>query len=99
MMTKDELDALREVAANATQVVSWYPHGVEDGTVRGPYHRWFKCTGNEDGKHPTANIENDVNFAAAAMNNLVPLLDHIEELERQIVDLTMHNELTGDSDD
>lgn len=81
---------IREIEARcnaATKVVAWYPHGY-DGTVRGPFGRWFKCTGGDNGmgdpiKYPTpvASIEDDVAYAACAMNELPWLLQLIRTQE------------------
>src|SRR3990167_10012965 len=43
---KQRLDEIEARAKAATQVVRWYPH-TEDGTVRGPFHRWFTCRGGD----------------------------------------------------
>lgn len=79
------LKQLREIAAKATQVVSWYPHhsGGDDhgATVRGPFCRWFRVTAvDEQYRKHVASDYDDAQFAAAAMNNLIPLLDLIEEM-------------------
>jgi hypothetical protein len=80
-MTNDELKALRDIANNSTRVVAWYPHYSE---VRGPFCRWFTCSDVSDiYKKDVSSKENDCNFAAAAMNNLVPLLDEVELLRAE----------------
>ncbi len=95
-MTKDELNRLGEIAAKSTDVVYWYTHESQ-GQVRGPHNRWFQCTGGDD--RYTASIEEDIYFAAAAMNSLKPLLDHVNSLEKTITDLkinlSMEEELLG----
>jgi hypothetical protein len=96
-MTKEERDKLREIASKATQVVSWYAHPAE---VRGPFHRWLNISEVDDKyKGNVASQADDAEFAAAAMNNLVPLLDTIDKLEKQVksleVDLAIESELTG----
>ena len=100
-MSRDELEELKKVANKSTRVVGWYAHPYE-GEVRGPFGRWFTCTGGENaGVQPesVADISDDCKFAAAAMNNLVPLLEHIEKLEKEIIDLTIEEELTGNRND
>ena len=99
-MTKDQLNELREVAAKATQVVSWYPHSTE---VRGPFCRWFNVSEVDDQyAKNVASQADDAKFAAAAMNNLVPLLDHIEKLQKEVdelkIDLAIETELVGKND-
>lgn len=94
-MKRLDLEELREVASKATQVVSWYPHsasGTDDenvaATVRGPYGRWLKVsTVIEQYKNRVANGVDDAVFAAAAMNNLVPLLDELEKARQRIDEL------------
>jgi hypothetical protein len=44
---------------------------------------------------PVSSTEDDCHFAAAAMNNLVPLLDEIDEMEKKIADLQLELILTG----
>lgn len=91
-MTKAERQVLRDLAQKSTPVVSWYPHPYE-GQIRGPWNRWFTISGDpaqykkRDGVLTPASYEDDVNFAAAAMNNMVALLDEIERLERDNQDL------------
>ena len=89
-ITKDLLEKLKEIASYSTKVVAWYPHWY-DGTVRGPFGRWFTLTGGDNGmgdpvKYPTpvADIGDDVAFAAAAMNSFVPLMNEVERLNGQI---------------
>lgn len=83
---------LRELANASTRVVGWYPHSQYDGyhpgraSVRGPFGRWFLvegANGEVEGSpiYPVADLYDDAKFAAAAMNNLVALLDRIDELE------------------
>jgi hypothetical protein len=92
-MTKDERKMLRDLASKSSCVVSWYPYSLGDGyhpgqaSVRGPSGRWFLVTGGESGSmtgglgEGVAELNDDARFAAAAMNNLVPLLDEIDRLE------------------
>lgn len=88
-MTRDELMMLRALAAKSTAAVAWYPHGqVEQcssfkfgASVRGPFHRWLYVEEVDPRyKGNVAEAEDDAKFAAAAMNNLVPLLDYIDKL-------------------
>jgi hypothetical protein len=89
-------DELRELISKSTQVNGWYAHGYEDGTVRGPYHRWFKCSEVDDKyKHNVAPVNDDVNFAAAAMNNLEALLDLLDAAEEKVADLQIELILMG----
>jgi hypothetical protein len=74
VITTDEVKALRRVAAKSTRVVAWYAHPEE---VRGPFGRWFRCS------VPVSHASDDCKFAAAAMNNLVPLLDSIDVLRER----------------
>ncbi len=91
MGTKIELDALEALALKSTPVNSWYAHGPGDqcknteATVRGPYHRWFTISGATDQyKEHVGDLYDDARFAAAAMNNMLPLIARIRELEKQI---------------
>jgi hypothetical protein len=102
-LTKKQRDQLRELASKSTQVVGWYDHGLQDGTIRGPFHRWFKCEEVEPkyARH-VASVPAETAFVTAAMNNLVPLLDEldtkdkeIDELNREILDLKMELILLG----
>lgn len=74
-------------------MVGWWEHR---GTIRGPWNRWFSCDVGSDteGKH-LAPVEDDIAFAAAAMNNLVHLLDDLDEAEKKIIDLKMELILMG----
>jgi hypothetical protein len=87
VITTDEVKALRRVAAKSTRVVAWYAHPEE---VRGPFGRWFRCSGGDNGMGdpvkypvPVSHASDDCKFAAAAMNNLVPLLDSIDVLRER----------------
>jgi len=88
-MTKDERKVLRDLANQSTLVNAWYPHhggkdSTAEATVRGPFNRWFKCTNIElKYSHHVAEDYDDCRFAAAAMNNLVPLLDEVDRLEAE----------------
>lgn len=101
-VTKDERKALRAIAEKSTPVVAWYPHGPGDGyhpgqgSVRGPFGRWFLVSGGDNGMQdpvkypvPVAPLEDDAKFAAAAMNNLVPLLDELDLRDKMIEELVL----------
>ena len=91
---------LRELAKSSTKVAGWYAHSQYDGyhlgqaSVRGPFGRWFLVSGGDNGMKdpvnhpvPVSDLFDDAKFAAAAMNNLVALLDEIEVLESRIKEL------------
>lgn len=91
--TQFTLKELRAIADASTRVVGWYAH-TYSGEVRGPFCRWLTVTGGDNGmvdpiKYPTpvSSIADDTLFAAAAMNNLVPLLDYIDTLKARIAEL------------
>ncbi len=104
MITKELKNELRKLAENSTKVVSWYPHSQYDryhpgkASVRGPFGRWFLLDGGEckNGSpelgQGVADLYDDAKFAAAAMNNLVPLLDRVEELEKSLYFVHLHLE-------
>lgn len=86
-----KLDEWEAVAIKSTKVVAWYPHGAEDGTVRGPFGRWFRCEPGDDqskfypgNKGVLASIEDDVNFAAVAMNSFQKLISVIRKQQEVI---------------
>jgi len=78
-ITSVDLQMLKELEKNSTQVVGWYANG---GTVRGPFCRWFEVTkvAPEHDKD-VGTAEADVRYCAAAMNYLPKLVERIEELE------------------
>ena len=98
MIDNKSAKELRELAAASTRVVNWYPHSQSDGgyhpgkaSVRGPFGRWFLVSGGDNGMGdpikypvPVADLYDDAKFAAAAMNNLVPLLDEVETLRDRL---------------
>jgi hypothetical protein len=98
-MNKEQRDLLRELANKSTKVVAWYPHSQYEGfsggaTVRGPYHRWFTVkpgssgTGDEiNNPAPVSDPYDDAKFCAAAMNNLVSLLDELDKKDQIITEL------------
>lgn len=94
-MSREEL---RKIAEESSDVVAWYPH-PEDNTIRGPFGRWLQVIEGGSGypgvPAPIATAENDTRFTAAAMNNLVPLLDELDAMERKIVDLQLELILMG----
>lgn len=81
-LTAKDLQMLKELEKNSTQVVGWYANGH---TVRGPFHRWFEVTkvAAEYEKY-VGTMEADVQYAAAAMNYLPKLIERIEQLEAQL---------------
>lgn len=93
-MTRINLSKILELCSRATQVVSWYPHGPYDGyhpgeaSVRGPFCRWLivKEGGgwDESKPKPVANVEDDAEFAAAAMNNIVAIIEDNRRLVRAL---------------
>lgn len=99
-ITRQALDKLRTIACASTKAVAWYAHSQYDGShpeqasVRGPFGRWFLVLGGDNGmgdpvKHPTpvAGLFDDAKFAAAAMNSLSSLLDHIDAQAAEIAEL------------
>lgn len=86
-LKEEDLDYLKEVCAKSTNVVGWYAHGY-DGTVRGPFCRWFTCSevSPEYRKH-VADVSDEVEFAAAAMTSLPFLLKLIDEKNAKIKEL------------
>lgn len=73
--------------------MGWWDNG---GTVRGPWHRWFTCQfGTDDKGEHLSSVEDDTRFAAAAMNNLVHLLDELDAKEAKILDLQIELLLMG----
>lgn len=93
MLTRDERKVLRELAEKSTRVNAWHPYRGGDGygpeaSVRGPCFRWLKCTKVEQRyADMVADEYDEVKFAAAAMNNLVPALDSLDEKDARISDL------------
>lgn len=80
-ITKEQREELRVLESKSTMVVGWYAHSQE---VRGPFHRWFTCSEvSEQYKKHVAWPWDDCAFVAGAMNNLVPLLDKVDELEAE----------------
>lgn len=70
----------KEIADAATKTVAWHPH-KEDSTVRGPYHRWFKCAEGDMQYSPRiSEVEKDIEYCAAAMNAMPLLIAEVEGL-------------------
>lgn len=81
-ITAADLKMLKDLEKNSTQVVGWYANGH---TVRGPFHRWFEVTKvAPEYEKNVGSMEDDVRYAAAAMNYLPKLIERIEELEAQL---------------
>ena len=77
--TESLLKELEELEKNSSRVVAWYSHGDEDGTIRGPWHRWFKCQEGDNGRPDSiGTVKEDCDYAAAAMNSLPALLQIIK---------------------
>ncbi len=80
--TEKELEILKELCGKATQVVGWYAHYKQ---VRGPFCRWFEITEVADQyKQHVGTIRDDLNYCAAAMNELPRLIAEIERLKKQL---------------
>lgn len=82
---QDTLTQWEEIIKKSTKAVLWYPH-TYDGTIRGPFNRWFRCERGDDqsDKYPPnkgliSSIECDVEFAALAMNNFQKLIDTVRK--------------------
>jgi hypothetical protein len=86
-VTRELLDRLREIANKSSHMVAWYPHRYE-GQVRGGFCRWFECTeggGWDKSKaSPIADVADDVEYCAAAMNHMPALLDYIDQLRAEL---------------
>ena len=83
---KQQLQTLLKLADAASPVVAWYAHGNENGTVRGPFHRWFTCSEVEDRyKQHVASVDDDCRYAAAAMN-AVPTLVKVLQVAIDFMD-------------
>ena len=79
--TVEEIKRLKDICNKASKVVTWYDYGDEDGTVRGPWCRWFKCEEGVVKNRPdsVSDVADDVTFAAEAMNNFLPILLELEK--------------------
>ena len=78
-ITSADLQMLKELANNATQVVGWYAHPSQ---VRRPFCRWFEVTKvAPEYEKNVGTMADDAKYCAAAMNYLPKLVERIEELE------------------
>lgn len=86
MTLLEKLDALIAETEKATKVNKWYSHPWE-GTVRGPFHRWFTCAPVDERyqKH-VASVADDTEFAAAAMNNYPAALRALKKAVERLQD-------------
>lgn len=81
-ITSKDLEFLKELKQKSTQVVGWYANGH---TVRGPFHRWFEVSKvSPEYEKNVGRMEDDVAYAAAAMNYVPALIERIEQLEAQL---------------
>lgn len=75
---------IKDRKAKSTQVNGWYAHAYEDGTIRGPFHRWFRCTEvAPQYRQHVASVADDVEYAAAAMNYAPLLVEEYEKLKEK----------------
>ena len=88
------MNALKELHDKSTKVNAWYAHGWEDGTVRGPFHRWFKCSEVEPryAKH-VAGVAEDTEYCAGAMNLAPYLINAVETLLKRVSELELDLEM------
>lgn len=88
MTPTEKLVELRKLAEKSSKVVRWYAHGGSDGTVRGPYMRWFKCLEIEpEYRQYMASVTDDVEYCAAAMNELPRLIESLEVAIKALDDI------------
>lgn len=74
----------KRLAEKATEVVRWYPHQY-DGTIRGPFCRWFKCSEvDEKYRENVASVADDVEYGAEAMNAAPQLADAVIEMVEKL---------------
>lgn len=70
--------------ANSTRVNGWWAHR-EDGTIRGPFCRWLTVSEVDPiYKKNVAEIGDDVDYAAAAMNDLPKVIEALRTAMSQI---------------
>lgn len=69
------LQEVGEKTSKSSNVVDWYSH-PELGQIRGPYMRWFQCSGGNE-KY-TASISDDVEYCTMAMNEVPKLLEALK---------------------
>lgn len=98
-LSKEVEKLLRDSLARSTNVVGWWPHGY-DGTVRGPFFRWFKCAEvSPEYEKNVASVEDDTEYCAMSMNAVPILLNEIDALRREneksnsVTDPTLGNEI------
>lgn len=97
IMTDEEVQKIKEAKDKSTLVVSWYAHSQFDGyhpgqaTVRGPFGRWFRVSGGDNGigdpvncPTPVADMFDDAKYAALALNSVPRFIQEREELKRRL---------------
>ena len=90
------MDEIKHTKSKSTQVNGCYDHGYENGTIRGPFHRWFRCQEVDDQyKQHVASVADDVAYAAAAMNYAPALVEEIERLQARVNELEAERILLG----
>jgi hypothetical protein len=78
---KLDINKLKELMKNSTNVVNWYPYMETNGaTVRGPWSRWFRVDDVDYGKEHVSSALDDAKYAAAAMNSMPALLALLDDL-------------------
>jgi len=86
--TNEKLKELKRVCHRSSRVNAWYDYGSE-GSVRGPWNRWFLCQkGSDDAPESVASVKDDVTFASKAMNHFENLIDEVLRLREQVQTLT-----------
>ena len=83
MIDEKTLEKWKEISKKSTRVVGWYPHAHE-GEVRGPFHRWFTCTGGENYPDSVASIEDDVEYAALALTHFKDIIQELRNSRKQV---------------
>lgn len=77
------IDLIRKTYVKSTSVVGWYSHRFE-GEVRGPFHRWIVPRKvHKDHEHNVADVADEVEYIAAAMNYAPNLVLEIEKLKAE----------------
>ena len=89
-----DLEKLKELEKKSTRVVQWYVYPEGDGyhpgqaSVRGPFGRWLLVNGADDAPaEEVATKTDDAKFAAAAMNNFLPLIEEVERLRKEVAEV------------
>jgi len=91
------IERLKELHRKSTRVNYWYDHGSEDGTIRGPFHRWIKVEEVDKAyKDNVASVAEDAAYCTAALNYVPLLLKEIEMLQRKVNDLEVNKILLED---